>query len=65
MLVVGNGDTVTPQAVAVKIAGQIDGSRLVRFRDLPHVGSHDAPVEYGENALNFLCMNESPPYTTG
>jgi pimeloyl-ACP methyl ester carboxylesterase len=65
MLVVGTGDTVTPQAVAVQIAGQIDGSRLVRFRDLPHVGSHHAPVEYGENALDFLCMNESPPYAMG
>jgi hypothetical protein len=56
---------VTPEAVAVQIAGQIDGLWLVRFRDLPHVGSHDAPVEYGENALDFLCMNESPPYATG
>lgn len=65
MLVVGTGDTVTPEAVAVQIAGQIDGSWLVRFRDLPHVGSHDAPVEYGENALGFLSMNESPPYATG
>lgn len=56
---------LTPQAVAVQIAGQINGSWLVRFRDEPHVGSRYAPVEYGENALNFLCMNESPPYATG
>ncbi len=65
MLVVGTEDILTPQAVAVQIAGQIDGSWLVRFKDEPHVGSRFAPVEYGENALNFLCMNESPPYATG
>ncbi len=65
MLVVGTADTTTPQAVAVQMAGQINGSWLVRFGDLPHVGSHYAPVEYGENALDFLCMNESPPYAKG
>jgi pimeloyl-ACP methyl ester carboxylesterase len=65
MLVVGTADTTTPQAVAVQMAGQINGSWLVRFGDLPHVGSHYAPVEYGENALHFLCTNESPPYATG
>ncbi len=65
MLVVGTEDILTPQTVAVEIAGQIDGSWLVRFKDEPHVGSRFAPVEYGENALNFLCMNESPPYATG
>ncbi|MBP1927794.1 pimeloyl-ACP methyl ester carboxylesterase [Methanolinea mesophila] len=65
MLVVGTGDTATPQEVAVRMAGRINGSWLVRFRDLPHVGSHYAPVEYGENALDFLCMNESPPYAEG
>lgn len=64
MLVVGTDDILTPQSVAVRIAGQIDGSWLVRFRDEPHVASRFAPVEYGETALNFLCMNESPPYAT-
>ncbi|KUG15840.1 hydrolase, alpha/beta fold family [hydrocarbon metagenome] len=64
MLVVGTRDILTPQAVAVQIAGQIDGSWLVRFKDEPHVGSRFAPVEYGKNALDFLCMNESPPYAT-
>jgi len=64
MLVVGTEDILTPQTVAVQIAGQIDGSWLVRFRDEPHVGSRFAPVEYGEIALDFLCMNESPPYAT-
>ena len=62
MLVVGTADNITPQAVAVQIAGQINGTWLVRFKDLPHVGNHEAPVEYGENALDFLGMNESPPY---
>ncbi len=42
------------------MAGQINGSWLVRFKGLPHVRSQYAPVEYGENALNFLGMNESP-----
>jgi pimeloyl-ACP methyl ester carboxylesterase len=62
MLVVGTADIMTPENVTVQIASQINGSWLVRFKGLPHVGSHEAPVEYGENALNFLGMNESPPY---
>ena len=62
MLVVGTADTATPQPIAAQMAGQIDGSWLVRFKDLPHVGSRFAPVEYGENALDFLGMNETPPY---
>ena len=60
MLVVGTADDITPDAVSVRIAGQINGSWLVRFKGLPHVGSHYAPVEYGENALTFLGMDESP-----
>jgi pimeloyl-ACP methyl ester carboxylesterase len=60
MLVVGTKDVLTPDAVSVQIAGQINGSWLVRFKGLPHVGSHYAPVEYGENALTFLGMDESP-----
>jgi pimeloyl-ACP methyl ester carboxylesterase len=60
MLVVGTSDLLTPDAVTVRMAGQINGSWLVRFKDLPHVGSHYAPVEYGENALDFLGMDESP-----
>jgi len=60
MLVVGTDDVLTPDAVAVRMAGQINGSWLVRFKGLPHVGSHSAPVEYGENALTFLGMDESP-----
>jgi pimeloyl-ACP methyl ester carboxylesterase len=60
MLVVGTSDELTPDPVSVRMAGQINGSWLVRFRGLPHVGSHYAPVEYGENALDFLGMDESP-----
>jgi pimeloyl-ACP methyl ester carboxylesterase len=60
MLVVGTADDLTPDSVSVQMAGQIDGSWLVRFRGLPHVGSNYAPVEYGENALYFLDMDESP-----
>jgi len=60
MLVVGTSDDLTPDAVSVRMAGQINGSWLVRFKGLPHVGSHYAPVEYGENALAFLGMDESP-----
>lgn len=60
MLVVGTADVLTPDPVSVRMAGQINGSWLVRFKGLPHVGSHYAPVEYGENALNFLGMDESP-----
>jgi pimeloyl-ACP methyl ester carboxylesterase len=60
MLVVGTDDVLTPEAVAVRMAGQINGSWLVRFKGLPHVGSHYAPVEYGKNALDFLGMDQSP-----
>jgi pimeloyl-ACP methyl ester carboxylesterase len=60
MLVVGTADELTPDLVSVRMAGQINGSWLVRFKGLPHVGSHYAPVEYGENALTFLGMDESP-----
>jgi pimeloyl-ACP methyl ester carboxylesterase len=60
MLVVGTGDELTPDPVSVRMAGQINGSWLVRFKGLPHVGSHYEPVEYGENALYFLGTDESP-----
>ncbi|MCX6692263.1 MAG: alpha/beta hydrolase [Methanoregula sp.] len=60
MFVVGTSDELTPDPVSVRMAGQINGSWLVRFKGLPHAGSHYAPVEYGENALAFLGMDESP-----
>ena len=62
MLVVGTKDVLTPNQVSVQMAGRINGSWLVRFKGLPHVGSHYAPVEYGENALSFLGMGESNLY---
>jgi pimeloyl-ACP methyl ester carboxylesterase len=60
MLVVGTNDVMTPDPVSVQMAKQINGSWLVRFKGLPHVGSHYAPIEYGENTLAFLGMDESP-----
>jgi hypothetical protein len=60
MLVVGTADHITLDAVSVQVAGKINGSWLMRFKGLPHVGSSYAPVEYGENALTFLGMDESP-----
>lgn len=60
MLVVGTSDVLTPDAVSVQMAGQINGSWLVRFQGLPHTGYLYAPVQYGENAIYFLGMNESP-----
>lgn len=60
MLVVGTEDVLTPQDVSLQIAGEINGSWLVRFKGLPHTGYHQAPVQYGQNALNFLAMNVSP-----
>jgi pimeloyl-ACP methyl ester carboxylesterase len=60
MLIVGTSDILTPDPVSVQIAGQINGSWLVRFKGIPHAGEHYAPVEYGQSVLNFLAMNESP-----
>jgi pimeloyl-ACP methyl ester carboxylesterase len=63
MLVAGTADDLTPDAISVRMAGQINGSWLVRFRGLPHAGSDYAPVEYGETALAFLGTNESAPWS--
>jgi pimeloyl-ACP methyl ester carboxylesterase len=62
MLVVGTNDILTPQPVTVQMAGQINGSWLERYKDLPHIGSRNAPVQYGENTLDFLGREEQPPY---
>lgn len=62
LLLVGSDDILTPPNVTHQIAGRINGSWLVEFKDLPHVGSHYAPVEYGKTTLNFLDVNQSPPY---
>jgi len=60
MLIVGTADILTPEAVSVRIAGEIDGSWLLRFKGIPHAGYHYAPVEYGESVLFFLGMDKSP-----
>lgn len=60
MLIVGTADTTTPDAVSARMAGQINGSWLVRYKGLNHIGSRHAPVQYGETALFFLGTNESP-----
>ena len=62
MLVVGTNDVMTPEAVTVQMAGQINGPWLVQFKGLAHVDSHYAPVENWENALAFLGTNESAPW---
>ena len=64
MLIVGTSDDLTPDSVSVQMAGQIEGSWLVRFKGVPHAGSMYAPVEYGQSVLNFLGMDESPAVTT-
>jgi hypothetical protein len=53
-------DILTPDVISTRMAGQINGSWLVRFKGLPHTGYHYAPVQYGECALTFLGMNETP-----
>lgn len=60
MLVVGTEDVLTPDTVSVRMAGQINGSWLVRFTGIPHTGYHYVPVQYGEAALTFLGMDQSP-----
>ncbi|MDK2891418.1 MAG: hypothetical protein PWR21_2050 [Methanoculleus sp.] len=60
MLITGTTDDLTPQSVAVEIAGRINGSWLVRFEGIPHAGSNHAPVEYGTIVTTFLEMDESP-----
>jgi len=59
LLVVGTDDTITPAALSSQMAGQINGSWLVRFEGLPHAGGDRAPVTYGETAVHFLAMDAS------
>jgi len=60
MLVVGTADVITPQPVSVQMAGQINGSWVVRWEGRPHIGNRNAPVQYGETAVYFLSSNQSP-----
>jgi pimeloyl-ACP methyl ester carboxylesterase len=59
LLVVGTEDTITPAVLSYQMAGQINGSWLVRFKGLPHAGGDVAPVTYGTTAVHFLQMD--PP----
>jgi hypothetical protein len=60
MLIVGTADVLTPDPVSVQIAGQINGSWLMRFNGIPHSGQSYAPIQYAEGVLAFLDMNEAP-----
>jgi pimeloyl-ACP methyl ester carboxylesterase len=60
MFVEGTHDSLTPDPISVRMAGQVNGSWVVRFKGIEHFGSRYAPVQYGENALFFLGTNESP-----
>lgn len=62
MLVVGTEDVLTPDVISLRMAGQITGSWVVRFKGAPHTGYHYAPLEYGQCALAFLGMNQSPTF---
>lgn len=59
LLVVGTGDTITPAVLSYRMAGQINGSWLVRFEGFPHAGGDVAPVTYGTTAVHFLQMDAS------
>lgn len=56
----GTPDNLTPQSVALEIAGRINRSWSVRFEGIPHAGSNYAPVEYRTIVTTFLEMDESP-----
>jgi len=59
LLVVGTEDSITPAVLSYQMAGQINGSWLVRFEGLPHAGGDLAPVAYGRTAVHFLEMDTS------
>jgi pimeloyl-ACP methyl ester carboxylesterase len=60
LFIVGTNDTITPEVLSVRMAGQVPGSWLVRFKGLPHAAAGEAPVVYGRTILFFLDTNESP-----
>ena len=60
MFIVGTDDTITPDAISARMAGQVPGSWLVRFKGLPHAAANEAPTAYGETILYFLGTNETP-----
>lgn len=64
MLIVGTGDFLTPQSVAVQMTGQIDGSWLTgsRTSSISGPGSHRPSM--GRPPLASSVRNESPLYAT-
>ena len=60
MFIVGTDDLVTPDSVSLQMAGQVNGSWVVRFKGIPHEGEKYAPNQYGQSILNFLAMIEAP-----
>ena len=62
MLIVGTADLLTPDVVSWNISGQINGSWLVRLKNIPHSGQSYAPVEYAANVINFLQTSQTPVY---
>jgi pimeloyl-ACP methyl ester carboxylesterase len=63
MLITGTADILTPPSIAIDMAGQINGSWLIRFKGIPHGGSRYAPIEYGTITTTFLKLDESPKYS--
>ncbi len=60
MLMEGTDDALTPDTVSLQMAGQVNGSWVLRFKGVPHEGEKYAPVKYAGSILNFFAMNESP-----
>lgn len=59
MLIVGTNDVLTPDSISVEIAGQINGSWIVRLVGIPHSGQSYAPVQYANSIIYFLQTNET------
>ena len=55
LLIVGTNDTVTPDSISGRMAGEIDGSWLVRFAGVSHGGENEVPDEYGRAVETFLA----------
>ncbi len=62
MLIVGTDDALTPDPVSVQIAGQINGSWVVRFEGIQHSGQSYAPIQYADSVTCFLQTDESPVF---
>ena len=62
MLIVGTSDVLTPDSVSVQIAGQINGSWVVRYTGIQHSGQSYAPIQYAGSVTDFLMTNETPVF---